>query len=118
MLTDDLAVVKRSVKHLNGKTFEEHVLRTKGTTLVTFSAEWCGPCRILAPILDRLAETLSGVNIAKVDVDESPSLAARCDISSVPTLLFFQDGQIVDRIVGILPRHKIEQLLEAAATRR
>jgi thioredoxin 1 len=101
------------------QTFEADVLRSEGTTLVDFTAEWCGPCRALSPILDRLAETLGGrVSIAKVDIDESPALAERFAIRSVPTLLLFQNGHLVDRVVGLLPRNKIEQLLDALTKRR
>jgi thioredoxin 1 len=89
----------------------------KGTVLVDFSAEWCGPCRMLAPVLVELATQFEGrVKIVQVNVDESQSIAMQYDISSVPTLLLFKDGQLKERIVGLRDVSSLARLLEESYT--
>jgi thioredoxin 1 len=84
-----------------------------GMVLVDFSADWCGPCRMLAPILDMLAKELEGrVTVVKVDVDESQSIATQYDISSVPTLLLFKDGELKHRMVGLKDFATLKSLIE------
>ena len=86
---------------------------SKGTVLVDFSADWCGPCRMLAPILDMLAKELEGrATVVKVDVDESQSIATQYDISSVPTLLLFKDGELKHRMVGLKDFATLKNLIE------
>ena len=85
----------------------------QGTVLVDFSADWCGPCRMLAPILDMLAKELEGrATIVKVDVDESQSIATQYDISSVPTLLLFKNGELKHRMVGLKDFATLKNLIE------
>jgi thioredoxin 1 len=94
--------------------FEDQVLRAKEPVLVDFSARWCGPCRALAPALDELARDVAGrARIVKVDVDENPDLARRYDISSIPCLVIFRDGREVRRIVGLMPKARIAEALDA-----
>jgi thioredoxin len=82
--------------------------------VVDFWAPWCGPCRVLAPVLDEIArEAGDRVVIGKVNVDEQPGLAGRFSIRSIPTLLFFKDGQPVDAVIGAVPRHEIDKRLAA-----
>lgn len=86
---------------------------SQGVVLVDFSADWCGPCRMLAPILDMLAKELEGrVTVVKVDVDESQSIASQYDISSVPTLLLFKDGELKQRMVGLKDFASLKNLIE------
>ncbi len=95
-------------------TFEKEVLQSDLPVLVDFWAEWCAPCRTLAPVIKDLAKTYEGrLRVAKLDVDSSPSVPARFQIRAMPTLLFFKQGQVVDSIVGAVPRQKIEQKLQA-----
>jgi thioredoxin 2 len=95
-------------------TFNREVLSAAGSVLVDCWAPWCGPCRMVAPILDELASKYAGgVRIAKLNVDENPQTASRYDVHSIPTMLLFKDGELVNRLVGALPKETIEQHLIA-----
>ncbi|HEX6041046.1 thioredoxin [Longimicrobium sp.] len=97
-------------------TFAAEVEQTKGLTVVDFWATWCGPCRIISPILEQIAAERAGeVKVAKVDVDENQRTAARFNIRSMPTLLFFKDGQPVGQIIGAVPRAHIESAIAQLA---
>jgi thioredoxin 1 len=93
-------------------TFEQEIEQSKGLTLVDFSATWCAPCRLIEPILDQIALARRGeLKVATVDTDENVRTAARFQVRSAPTILFFKDGQLVDRIVGAVPRARIEAVI-------
>ena len=97
-----------TIKVLNENNFDNET--NTGTTLVDFYADWCGPCRMLSPILESVADSLAGeINVVKVDVDKSPALARRFNIKGIPTLLVVKDGFVVNRKTGMGTR---EQLLE------
>lgn len=97
-------------------TFAAEVEQTKGLTVVDFWATWCGPCRVLSPILEQLATERAGeLKVVKVDVDENQRTAARFNIRSMPTLLFFKDGQPVGQIIGAVPRAHIESAIAQLA---
>ena len=97
---------------LTNENFEEEVLRSDKPVLVDFWATWCGPCRMLAPVIAQIAEEQEGkIKVGKVDVDEQPELAYRFGISSIPTLKVFRDGQVVKSSVGVIPKPMIEDLL-------
>ncbi len=99
---------------LTTQSFDEAV--SKGVTLVDFWAEWCGPCRMIAPLLDELAGEYQGrVQIVKVNVDNEGDLAARYRVNSIPTLLVIRDGQEKGRLVGVQPKAKIAAALEQAS---
>ncbi len=87
--------------------------KLNGLTLVDFWATWCGPCRMVAPIVEELAAETPDVTFAKVDVDENPDVAMGLGITSIPTLMLFKDGKLVDRLIGARPKQDIKQMIDA-----
>ncbi|HJQ19074.1 MAG TPA: thioredoxin [Gemmatimonadaceae bacterium] len=97
-------------------TFESEIEKQNGLSVVDFWATWCGPCRMVAPILDQLATEYAGkVKVAKLDVDTNIRTATRFNVRSIPMLLFFKDGKVVDQIVGAVPKTHIETKLQQHA---
>jgi thioredoxin 1 len=106
-----------STTAVTDSTFEAEVLKAGVPVLVDFWAEWCGPCKALAPDLEKLAEELSGkVKIVKIDVTDSLETPAHYNIRSIPTLILFNQGQVVDRRVGGLPKDQLKQWIEKATS--
>jgi thioredoxin 1 len=104
-----------AVGKVSDTTFESEVLKAAGPVVVDFWAEWCGPCKQIAPVLEELSGTLgSKVKIVKLNVDESPTTASKYGIQSIPTLMIFKDGQMTSRQVGAAPKQKLEQWINAA----
>lgn len=94
------------------QNFEQEVLQSDKPVLVDFWAPWCGPCRMLAPTVAQIAEEMEGIaKVGKVNVDEQPGLAARFGISSIPTLIVFEDGKVRSNSVGVIPKSAIENML-------
>jgi thioredoxin 2 len=94
------------------RTFRDEVLSFRGPVLVDCWAPWCGPCRMVAPVLDQLASEYAGrVKIAKLNVDDNPKIASQYAIQSIPTMLLFKNGQQVNKLVGALPKNEIERHL-------
>jgi thioredoxin 1 len=89
--------------------FESVVEQNAGLTVVDFWATWCAPCRMIAPVLEQLAEEYTGkVRVAKLDVDTNVRTASRFQVRSIPTLLFFKDGKVVDQVIGAVPKQQLE----------
>ncbi|HEY3934081.1 MAG TPA: thioredoxin [Gemmatimonadales bacterium] len=94
---------------VTNQTFDGEVTNAKGLVLVDFWANWCGPCKMIAPTLDALAKEYAGkLKITKLDVDANQQIAARYNVRSIPTLMFFKDGRHVDTLVGAHPRPSLE----------
>ena len=101
------------ISTLTDENFQQSVVASKEPVLVDFWAPWCGPCRMVAPVLETLATEYAGrVRIAKVNVDDSPRTAASFQVSSIPTLILFKGGQAVDVVIGAQSRTALESLLE------
>lgn len=94
--------------------FKAEVLEAELPVLVDFYADWCGPCKMMAPVVEALAAEYEGrVKIGKLNVDQSPDTAGQYGIMSIPTLLFFKNGEVVNKIVGAVPKSDLEQALDA-----
>jgi thioredoxin 1 len=97
-------------KVISGSEFETEVLRSELPVMVDFYAEWCGPCKMLAPAVEELSRENEGkVKIVKVDIDQSSNVAYQYNIRSVPTLMFFKNGEPVDRVIGAVPKAALEE---------
>lgn len=99
---------------LTTSTFENDVLKATRPILVDFWATWCGPCRMVGPILEELAQEMSDVlSVAKLDVDAEPTIAAKYQIMSIPTMILFKDGKEVTRLMGAMPKAAIKQRIQS-----
>jgi thioredoxin len=102
--------------HLTEANFDETLSQHHGVLMVDFWAEWCGPCKAIAPVLEDLAKESAGrVTLAKVNVDENHVLAGRYGIRSIPTILFVKAGKVVDQVIGAVPKAKLKEKLDALA---
>lgn len=99
--------------HLTQDEFDREILQSDQPALVDFWAPWCGPCQMMGPTIDKLAEDYAGrAKIAKINVDDAPDLATRYGIRSIPSLLFFKKGQVVDQLVGVQPESVLAAKLD------
>lgn len=99
---------------LTGENFEQEVLRSQKPVLVDFWATWCGPCRMQAPVLEEIAAELGEeLTVGKVNVDDAPDLASRYGVLSIPTLMLFQNGEVIRKTVGFTPREELLDWLRA-----
>lgn len=101
-----------AVLTITKENFEKEVINSEQPVLLDFWASWCGPCRMVAPIIDEIAQEVADKKIGKVNVDEQPELAQAFGIMSIPTLLVFKGGKVVNKAVGVKPKQAILQMLE------
>lgn len=99
------------VKVITANNFEKEVLNSEKTVLLDFWASWCGPCRMVSPIVDEIAEEFDNICVGKINVDEEPELANAFSVQSIPMLVVVKDGKIVNQAVGYMPKEKILELL-------
>ena len=98
--------------HITAETFEEQVIKSEKPVLVDFYAVWCGPCQMLAPVIEELENSRDDFLAVKIDVDQEPALAQRFSITAVPTLLLFRNGENVKRVSGFLSKEALEQFID------
>jgi thioredoxin 1 len=108
-------IVPMGVPEFDDNNFDSEVLQASGPVLVDFWAPWCGPCRQIAPVIEQLAgENQGSIKIGKLNVDDAPNSAQSYGVSSIPTLMLFKNGEVVDRFVGVQPKTRLQQAIDAA----
>lgn len=106
--------MSEAVTNVTVDTFEKVVIQSPDLVMVDFWATWCGPCKIVAPVVEELAHEYEGrVNFAKVNTDENPDIASRYNIRGIPTLIFFKDGKVLDQIVGAVPKAQLKSKIDS-----
>lgn len=101
------------VKELSDRDFQTEVLQSAEPVLVDFWAPWCGPCRMVAPVVEELAkENVGTLKVTKINIDDSPDTATTYGISSIPTLMIFKGGEISDRFVGVQPKKRLQEAID------
>lgn len=101
-----------SIIHVTAENFEDSVLKSDKTVIVDFYADWCGPCRMLGPVLEKIADEQEMFAVAKVNVDNVPSLAESFGVTSIPALFVIKNGEVVNQAVGFMPKEKVLELVK------
>lgn len=102
-----------SVQHINDDEYENVVLKSSVPVLVDFWAPWCGPCKMVGPILEELSEELEGIKICKIDIDQNTAWASKLGVMSIPTMLIYKDGEITAKQIGALPKEELKNFITA-----
>lgn len=97
--------------NISSKNFNEEVINSDKPVMIDFWASWCGPCRMIAPIVEEIAEERQDIKVAKINVDEEPELASKFGVMSIPTIVVMKDGEVVNQAVGVRPKAQLLQLL-------
>ena len=100
------------VKEITSENFDSEVMASGKTCLIDFFAEWCGPCKIMSPIVDEIAEENADITVGKVDVDEAPDLAMQFGVMSIPTIIVFKNGEIAETFIGVTDKESIVNAVE------
>ena len=101
-----------AIKDVTDANFQAEVIEHEQAVLVDFWAPWCGPCRVIAPALEEIAEERDNLTIVKLNVDDNQETAARYDVLSIPTLILFRNGEVAHKIIGAMPKKRLEQEIE------
>jgi len=102
-----------NVRQISDAEFESAVLQSDLPVFIDFWAPWCGPCRIVGPIIDQLADEYAGkLSVVKINVDDNPAVAQQFMVSSIPTMMVFKGGQVVDRVLGAMPRAELQKVFD------
>jgi thioredoxin 1 len=101
------------VEHITNDKFDSDVLQSEKAVIVDFYADWCGPCKRLAPIFSELSEEMDSVKFLKVNVEDESELAGKYAVQSIPTLIIFKDGEPVERIMGLMPKDELKKTIES-----
>ncbi|MBR0427317.1 MAG: thioredoxin [Clostridia bacterium] len=105
--------MKKMVNIFNEENFENEVINSDKTTIVDFYADWCGPCKMMSPVIDTIAEeNAENIKVGKVNVDDNQELAIKYNVMSIPTILVFKNGNIVKTFVGVTPKQEIEEVIK------
>lgn len=97
---------------VNSENFETEVLKSEKTVLIDFYADWCGPCKMLSPIVEQVASENNNIKVVKINIDDEQDLAVNYGIMSIPTLVVIKNGQEVDRAVGVIPKSEVKELIK------
>lgn len=101
------------LSHLDNNNFQKEIIQSNVPALVDFWATWCGPCKMISPIIDEIAKEYDGkLKVSKINIDDSPELASQFGIMSIPTLLFFKDGEVIDQITGVVSKATLKEKID------
>jgi len=105
--------MSENLKHVTDGSFDADVVKSAKPVVLDFWAPWCGPCRMMEPVLEEIAAENPGITVAKLNVDENPATATKFDVLSIPTLLVFKNGEVVKKLVGAMPKKRLTDELAA-----